>query len=50
MSDRSALTQFSSIALQKRHFRGSTLLSDYWALTKPEVSFLILITTLWGFI
>jgi len=27
----------------------STLLSDYWALTKPEVNFLILITTLGGF-
>ena len=29
--------------------RGSTLLSDYWALTKPEVNFLILITTFVGF-
>jgi protoheme IX farnesyltransferase len=28
---------------------GSTLLSDYWALTKPEVNFLILITTAAGF-
>src|SRR5271156_5307459 len=28
---------------------GSTLLSDYWALTKPEVNFLILITTGVGF-
>jgi heme o synthase len=28
---------------------GSTLLSDYWALTKPEVNFLILITTCVGF-
>ncbi|WP_051978323.1 heme o synthase [Edaphobacter aggregans] len=27
----------------------STLLSDYWALTKPEVNFLILITTFAGF-
>ncbi len=27
----------------------STLLSDYWALTKPEVNFLILITTFVGF-
>lgn len=27
----------------------STLLSDYWALTKPEVNLLILITTLAGF-
>ena len=27
----------------------STLLADYWALTKPEVNFLIVITTLVGF-
>ena len=27
----------------------STLLSDYWALTKPEINFLILITTFVGF-
>ena len=32
-----------------RRLRGSTLLSDYWALTKPEVNFLILITTFVGF-
>jgi protoheme IX farnesyltransferase len=35
--------------VQGRHFGGSTLLSDYWALTKPEVNFLILITTFVGF-
>jgi protoheme IX farnesyltransferase len=45
MSHRSALTEFSSTAAQ----RGSTLLSDYWARTKPEVNFLILITTFVGF-
>jgi heme o synthase len=28
---------------------GSSVLSDYWALTKPEVNFLILITTFAGF-
>src|SRR5215469_632086 len=27
----------------------STLVSDYWALTKPEVNFLILVTTCAGF-
>jgi protoheme IX farnesyltransferase len=32
-----------------RSLTGSTLLSDYWALTKPEVNFLILITTFAGF-
>jgi protoheme IX farnesyltransferase len=49
MSHRSTLTEFSSTAVQERHFGGSTLLSDYWALTKPEVNFLILITTFVGF-
>ena len=49
MSHRSALTEFSSAAVQERYFRGTTLLSDYWALTKPEVNFLILITTFVGF-
>jgi protoheme IX farnesyltransferase len=38
----------AGIELQERHFGGSTL-SDYWALTKPEVNFLILITTSVGF-
>jgi heme o synthase len=45
MSHRSALTEFSATAAQG----GSTRLSDYWALTKPEVNFLILITTFVGF-
>jgi protoheme IX farnesyltransferase len=49
MSYRSELTEVSSTAVQERHFGGSTLLSDYWALTKPEVNFLILITTFVGF-
>jgi heme o synthase len=49
MSHRSAHIEFSSAAAQERHFGGSTLLSDYWALTKPEVNFLILITTFVGF-
>jgi len=49
MSHRSALIEFSSAAVQERHFGRSTLLSDYWALTKPEVNFLILITTVVGF-
>jgi protoheme IX farnesyltransferase len=45
----SSLTEFSSTAGRERHSGASTRLSDYWALTKPEVSFLILITTLVGF-
>ena len=43
------LPSFSSTAVQDRHSVRLTLLSDYWALTKPEVNFLILITTLVGF-
>ena len=49
MSLRPALPDVSSIGVQERHLRGSTLLADYWALTKPEVNFLILITTFVGF-
>jgi heme o synthase len=49
MSQRSALTEFSSATVREVHFGESTLLSDYWALTKPEVNFLILITTFVGF-
>src|SRR5579863_5059478 len=48
MSQRSAFTEFST-AVQEPHFVGSTLLADFWALTKPEVNFLILITTFVGF-
>jgi protoheme IX farnesyltransferase len=49
MSDRPALTEFSSTAVQGCHSGGFTLLSDYWALTKPDVNFLILTTTFVGF-
>jgi heme o synthase len=49
MSRRSVDTEFSSAAVRESHFGGSALLSDYWALTKPEVNFLILITTFVGF-
>src|SRR5580658_8352408 len=49
MSLRPTLAESSSIALQARHCGRSTLISDYWALTKPEVNFLILITTFVGF-
>jgi len=40
--------EFGSFESQHGRFAGSTL-SDYWALTKPEVNFLILITTGVGF-
>jgi protoheme IX farnesyltransferase len=49
MSLRPAPSEVSSPAVQEHHFSESTLLSDYWALTKPEVNFLILITTFVGF-
>ena len=49
MSGPSIVTeQLASSRAQDGRFWGSTL-SDYWALTKPEVNFLILITTAVGF-
>ena len=49
MSNQSVLAESSSSAVQPRRFGRLTFLSDYWALTKPEVNFLILITTFVGF-
>jgi heme o synthase len=49
MSERSAVTEHSSTAMPKRRLGDSAMLFDYWALTKPEVNFLILITTFAGF-
>jgi heme o synthase len=49
MSLPTALTEASSSAAENRHLDRPTLLADYWALTKPEVNFLILITTFVGF-
>lgn len=48
MSGRSGVTELASSVGQGGRFAGSAL-SDYWALTKPEVNFLILITTGVGF-
>jgi protoheme IX farnesyltransferase len=49
MSGQSIVTeQLAPSRSQEGRFAGSTL-SDYWALTKPEVNFLILITTGVGF-
>src|SRR6266850_2525865 len=49
MSSPSIVTeQLASSTSQRGGFAGNTL-SDYWALTKPEVNFLILITTGVGF-
>ena len=48
MSGQSIITEELALESQHGRFAGSTL-SDYWALTKPEVNFLILITTGVGF-
>src|SRR3984957_5050763 len=49
MSGQSLVTEhLASSGSKDRRLAGSTL-SDYWALTKPEVNFLILITTGVGF-
>src|SRR5712691_720768 len=49
MSGPSMVTELSPFGRQKHRLVGSTLLWYYWALTKPEVNFLILITTGVGF-
>src|SRR5712692_11996376 len=49
MSGPSMVTELSPSGRQKHRLVGFTLLWDYWALTKPEVNFLILITTGVGF-
>jgi len=48
MSGHSSVAEFASSVARGRRFAGNTL-SDYWALTKPEVNLLILITTSVGF-
>ena len=47
MSSEPLITALDKPVLAGCHF--SSVLSDYWALTKPEVNFLILITTFAGF-
>jgi len=37
------------LPIARDSFAGYTVLSDYWALTKPEVNFLIVVTTFAGF-
>ncbi len=49
MPGRRVTSEFTSSAGKARRSAGSMLFSDYWALTKPEVNFLILITTGVGF-
>ena len=49
MSSDPMVSALGSLAASSRRLAGSTLLSDYWALTKPDVNLLILITTAAGF-
>ncbi|MCU1300308.1 MAG: protoheme farnesyltransferase [Candidatus Sulfotelmatobacter sp.] len=49
MSGEPFVTTIAAGPVVGRHFRASSLLADYWALTKPEVNFLILITAFVGF-
>jgi heme o synthase len=45
VSGQSTISEFTPSAAKGRRSAGFTLFLDYWALTKPEVNFLILITT-----
>lgn len=49
MATEPILASLQMPAVQRRQCAGSGVLSDYWALTKPEVNFLIVVTTLAGF-
>jgi heme o synthase len=49
MPDEPLVTALDGSAVEGRRLTVSTLLADYWTLTKPEVNFLILITTFAGF-
>ena len=49
MSAKPLIAVLKAPPMRGRHVTASALLSDYWALTKPEVNFLILITTFVGF-
>src|SRR5215468_1476112 len=49
MATKSIVAALDSPITSRPQVAASTLLSDYWALTKPEVNFLIVITTFAGF-
>ena len=49
MSGNPLVSALDAPAVEGRRPAALTLLADYWALTKPEVNFLILITTFVGF-
>ena len=49
MATESIVAQFGAPVVPPPRVTRSSVLSDYWALTKPEVNFLIVITTFAGF-
>src|SRR6266571_5282713 len=49
MATEPILAAFDVPVVQRRRFAESAVFSDYWALTKPEVNFLIVVTTFAGF-
>jgi protoheme IX farnesyltransferase len=49
MATKPILAALDVSVVQRRHFIDSTVLSDYWTLTKPEINFLIVITAAAGF-
>jgi protoheme IX farnesyltransferase len=49
MASEPILAAFDVPVVQRRRFADSAVWSDYWALTKPEVNFLIVVTTFAGF-
>jgi heme o synthase len=49
MATEPILAAFDVPVVQRRRFADSAVWSDYWALTKPEVNFLIVVTPFAGF-
>jgi protoheme IX farnesyltransferase len=49
VASESALGVFDVVGVRSRDIRRATALYDYWALTKPDITFLIAITTAAGF-
>jgi len=49
MGTETAAAALRGTEVERRHLVRSKVLADYWALTKPEVNFLIAITTFAGF-
>src|SRR6266571_9003943 len=49
MATETTVSALEMAGVDERHLARSKALADYWALTKPEVNFLIVITTFAGF-